>query len=197
MKKLIAVVDKNQQDALLKMKDVILEEVNIKELEVLDDDSGIVNKSAKPNFKTIGPKFGKKMKAVTDQIKNFAVEEIRTLEKGMPVTVTIEGEEVQILPEDVEVQSEQISGWIVESESGVTVAVDTRLTDELIAEGLAREFVNRVQNMRKDAGFQVTDKINIAFSGNGEFVHAIQSFKNYIAVETLAEKIENKEGLSG
>jgi len=119
------------------------------------------------------------------------------LEKDNPVNVDIDGESLSITLEDVEIQSEQITGWIVESENGVTVAVDTQLTKELISEGLAREFVNRIQNMRKDAGFQVTDKINIAFSGKSEFVIAINSFKNYISVETLAEKIENKNEFNG
>jgi len=197
LKKLIIVVDKNMKNALSKMKDVILEEVNIKELEILEDDSTLVHKSAKANFKTIGPKYGNKVKSVAERIKYFSTAEIGLIEKGIPVNVEIDGESLVITLDDVEIQSEQITGWIVESENGVTVAVDTQLTKELISEGLAREFVNRIQNMRKDAGFQVTDKINIAFSGNSEFVVAINSFTNYISIETLAEKIENKTDLIG
>lgn len=197
LKKLIVVIEKNKKDALLKMKDVILEEVNIKELEILDDDSTLVHKSAKANFKTIGPKFGKNVKAVAEKIKNFTSTEISLIEKGDSVSVEINGESLTVSKDDVEILSEQISGWIVESESGVTVAVDTHLTPELISEGLAREFVNRIQNMRKDAGFQVTDKINIAFSGNSDFKTAINSFTKYIAVETLAEKIETKVEFNG
>jgi isoleucyl-tRNA synthetase len=189
LKKLIVVVDKSMKDALLKMKDVILEEVNIKELEILEDDSTLVHKSAKANFKTIGPKFGKNVKSVAERIKNFNSADISSIEKGEAVNFEIDGESLSINREDVEILSEQIAGWIVESENGVTAAVDTQLTKELISEGLAREFVNRIQNMRKDAGFQVTDKINIAFSGNSDFVFAINSFTNYISVETLAEKI--------
>jgi isoleucyl-tRNA synthetase len=197
LKKLIVVVDKNMKDALLKMKDVILEEVNIKELEIFEDDSTLVHKSAKANFKTIGPKFGNKVKPVAERISNFTAAEINTLEKENLVTVNIDGADLNIVVEDVVIISEQITGWIVESENGITVAVDTQLTKELISEGLAREFVNRIQNMRKDAGFQVTDKINVAFSGNSEFVFAINSFTNYISVETLAEKIENQVELNG
>ncbi|HSW56309.1 MAG TPA: isoleucine--tRNA ligase [Ignavibacteriaceae bacterium] len=189
LKKLTVVVEKNMKDALTKMKDVILEEVNIKELEILEDDSTLVHKSAKANFKTIGPKFGKNVKAVAERIKNFSAANISSIEKGEAVSFEIDGDSLSINREDVEILSEQIAGWIVESENGVTVAVDTQLTKELISEGLAREFVNRIQNMRKDAGFQVTDKINIAYSGNSEFVFAINSFTNYISVETLAEKI--------
>ncbi len=197
LKKLIVVVDNNKKDALSKMKDVILEEVNIKELEILEDDSTLVTKSAKANFKTIGPKFGSKVKSVAERIKNFNSSEINLLEKGNPVPIGVNGENLAITLDDVEILSEQISGWIVESENGVTVAVDTELTKELISEGLAREFVNRVQNMRKDAGYQVTDKIKIEFSGETDFVFAINSFANYISVETLAEKIENPAEFEG
>ena len=197
LKKLMVVIEKNKKDSLAKMKEVILEEVNIKELEIVEDDSVIVHKSAKPNFKTVGPKFGNKVKSVTEMIKNFTVSEINSLEKGDPVSIKINGESVDIGFEDVEILSEQIAGWIVESENGLTVAVDTQLTKELISEGLAREFVNRIQNMRKDAGFQVIDKINVAFSGSSDFVNAINNFIKYISVETLAEKIENQNELKG
>jgi len=191
LKKLIVVVDKKKKDALSKMRDVILEEVNIKEMEILDDDSTLVHKSAKANFKIIGPKFGNKVKIVAERIKNFSPEEIGLLEKGNPIEADLNGENISIMVEDVEILSEQIKGLIVESENGVTVAVDTDLTPELISEGMAREFVNRVQNMRKDAGFDVTDKIKIAFSGNSDLSFAINSFANYISIETLAVKIEN------
>ena len=197
LKKLIVVIDKNMKDALFRMKDVILEELNIKELEILDDDSTLVHKSAKANFKTIGPKFGKNVKAAAERIKNFSSTEINLIEKGETVTLKVDEEDLSVSKDDVEILSEQIAGWIVESENGVTVAVDTQLTKELISEGLAREFVNRIQNMRKDAGFQVTDKINIAFSGKSEFEVAINSFRNYIAIETLAEKVESKADLNG
>lgn len=197
LKKLIVVIDKNMKDAIFKMKDVILEELNIKELEILDDDSTLVHKSAKANFKTIGPKFGKNVKAVAEKIKNFTAKEISLIEKGDTVSLKVGDENLSISKDDVEILSEQIAGWIVESDKGITVAVDTQLTPELISEGLAREFVNRVQNMRKDAGLQVTDKINIAFSGNSEIEVAINSFRNYIAIETLAEKVESKADFNG
>jgi isoleucyl-tRNA synthetase len=197
LKKLTVVVEKNMKSALSKMKDVILEEVNIKELEILEDDSTLVHKSAKANFKTIGPKFGKNVKLVAEKIKNFNPAEISIIEKGDSVTFTVDSESLSVSKEDVEILSEQISGWIVESEGGVTVAVDTQLTEDLISEGVAREFVNRIQNMRKDAGFQVTDKIKIAFNGSDTFVFAINAFSNYISAETLAEKIEGNVELNG
>ncbi|MCL6494118.1 MAG: isoleucine--tRNA ligase [Ignavibacterium sp.] len=193
LKRMMVVVEKEERDALGKMRDVILDEVNIKELIVLDDDSEIVNKTAKANFKSIGPKFGKKVKAAAEIIKNFGKEEIKKLENGENISVEVDGENLTITRDDVEIMSHQIEGWVVESEEGVTVAIDTELNQSLIEEGLAREFVNRVQNMRKDAGFDVTDKINISFSGSPELVKAINNFSDYISNETLAEKLISQQ----
>jgi isoleucyl-tRNA synthetase len=197
LKKIMVVVDKSKRDALSYMKEVILDEVNIKELIVLDDDSEIVNKSAKANFKSIGPKFGKKVKTVAESIKLFTKEQIAKIESGNKVELNVDGEELSISPEDVEVVSSEIKGWVVESEEGVTVAIDTELSDELISEGLAREFVNRIQNMRKDAGFDVTDRIKIVFSGSKKLIDAINSFSSYVSNETLAEKLVAGENSNG
>jgi len=185
-------LDKNKHDALFKMKEVILEEVNIKELLILTDDSEIVNKSAKANFKSIGPKFGKKVKAVAEAIKNFSKEEISKIEKGSDIVLNIEDENINITKDDVEIISTEITGWVVEAEAGITVAIDAELDEALIEEGLAREFVNRIQNMRKDAGFDVTDKIIINFTGSENFVKAIKNFNQYISTETLAEKLSEQ-----
>lgn len=193
LKRMMVVVEKDRRDALGKMKDVILDEVNIKELVVLDDDSEIVNKTAKANFKSIGPKFGKKVKAVAELIKNFGKDEIKKLESGENIEIEVDGEKLSIAKDDVEIMSHQIEGWVVESEEGVTVAIDTELDEKLIEEGLAREFVNRVQNMRKEAGFDVTDKINISFTGSSELVKAINNFSDYISNETLAEKLISEQ----
>ncbi len=189
LKKIMVALDKSKHDALSNMKDVILEEVNIKELVVLTDDSEIVTKSAKANFKTIGPKFGKKVKAVSESIKNFSKEEIYKIEKGEEIILNIDGEDLKISKDDVEIINSEITGWVVEAEAGITVAIDVELNDELIEEGLAREFVNRIQNMRKDAGFDVTDKIIVKFFGSEKFVKAIKNFNQYISNETLAEKL--------
>ncbi|MCW9065058.1 MAG: DUF5915 domain-containing protein, partial [Ignavibacteriaceae bacterium] len=132
-----------------------------------------------------------------EKIKDFTDSEINLIELGKTVTIGVNGDSFEISKDDVEILSEQISGWIVESENGVTVAVDTEISAQLLSEGMAREFVNRVQNMRKDAGFQVTDKINIEFLGNSDFVLAISSFANYISGETLADKIKNIDKLEG
>ncbi len=197
LSKIMVVIEKSRQDALKKIKDVILDEVNIKEMVVLTDDSEIVSKSAKANFKSIGPKFGKKVNPVANAIKELDQKKIAELEKGKNIKLNIDGAEVQIDREDVEIVSSEITGWIVESDAGVTVALDTELNDELVFEGLVREFVNRIQNMRKDAGFEVTDKIRIKFNGSDKIISAVNSFKEYISNETLAENITSVESFNG
>ena len=197
LRKIMVVVAKSQRESLRKMQDVILDEVNIKELVVLDNDSDIVNKSAKANFKSIGPKFGKKVKAVATYISGLNKEQIAEIEQKKNISVEIDGEKISIAPEDVEIISTEITGWVVESDEGITVAIDTELDNELISEGLAREFVNRIQNMRKDAGYDVTDKISISFIGDEKFVNAINNFSDYIANETLAENLGSKGELNG
>ncbi len=197
LKKIMVVVEKEKIEALNKMKDVILEEVNIKELVVLNDDSRIVNKSAKANFKSIGPKFGKNVNAVSNAIKALSNIEIAAIELGESIKIKVGCEELHITKDDVEVISSEISGWLVEMEEGVTVALDVELDETLIAEGLAREFVNRIQNMRKDAGFDVIDRIKINFNGSSKLVEAVKTFSKYISNETLAEQLEFEERLSG
>ena len=197
LRKLMVVVDKSKNDALAKMKDVILDEVNIKELVVLNDDSEIVNKSAKANFKAIGPKFGKKVNLVANMIKQLNRNSISLLEKGEKVFLNVDGGEISVTKEDVEIISSEITGWVVEKEEDIITAVDTELDDDLIAEGLAREFVNRVQNMRKDAGFEVTDRIEIKFSGNAKIVDAVKQFQSYISSETLSENLSETKIFNG
>jgi len=187
LRKIMIAVDVTKRDAVHKMSDVILEEVNIKELVILEDDSEIVNKSAKPNFKSIGPKYGKKVNQIANAIRLFDKNQIAKLEKGENVSLNIDNVEYSIMREDAEIVSTEIKGWFVESEEGVTVAIDTELTDDLLSEGLAREFVNRVQNMRKDAGFEVIDRIAIRFTGDEKITDSVISFKDYIANEVLAD----------
>ena len=197
LEKIMVVVDKSKQNAIKQMQNVILEAVNIKELVLFDDDSGIVNKTAKPNFKSIGPKFGKDVKRIAESIRNLTRENIDTLEVNHNIEVNIDGELLNITSDDVEIMGSEIEGWVVESTEGITVAIDSELSDELIAEGLAREFVNRIQNIRKDSGFEVTDRINIKFTGNTELINAINMFNEYVSNETLADEINNVENLNG
>jgi isoleucyl-tRNA synthetase len=197
LRKIMVAVDKAKTEALSRMREVILDEVNIKELIVLKDDSEIVSKSAKPNFKSIGPKFGKNVNPAAAAIKSFTKEDIGKLEQGESLNIEINGEKLLITPQDVEIISSEISGWVVESSEGVTVAIDTALDEVLIKEGLAREFVNRIQNMRKDAGFDVTDRIEVKYSGSKDLINAIKEFENYISNETLAEKMINSGSADG
>jgi isoleucyl-tRNA synthetase len=197
LNKIMVAIDKEKKEAVVDMKSVILDEVNIKSLEILKDESSIVRKSAKPDFKAIGPKFGKNVKSAAERIKNLSNTEIDEIERGLSINVEIEGENLSISAEDVEIIKEEISGWVVESEGGITVAVNTELTEDLIAEGIAREFVNRIQNMRKEAGFEVTDKIKVQYTGTNKLTDAIKVFTNYISAETLAEKLEYTDRLNG
>jgi isoleucyl-tRNA synthetase len=196
LKKMMVVSSNISKEALRSMKDVILDEVNIKELVVLDDDSEIVSKTAKADFKAIGPKYGKHVKALAAAIPSLTRDDIKLLEEGKRVTLTVNGEMIDLVREDIEIISSEIEGWLVESEEGVTVALDTELNEELLAEGIAREFVNRVQNLRKESGFDITDRINITFNGSDRLVESVNAFSNYIATETLADKVAIDKSLN-
>ena len=195
--KMMIAVDKSKRESLQKMSEVILEEVNIKELIVLEDDSAIVNKSAKPNFKVVGPKYGKLVKQLTNAIKELDKNAVLTLEKTGEYELSIDGQVVKISREDVEIVSHEIEGWIVESEEGVTVAIDTELNEDLIAEGYAREFVNRVQNLRKDAGFDVVDRIVVSFTGEQKMIDYVSKFSEYISREVLADSLKHESLVDG
>jgi len=195
--KIMIAVDKAKRDAVKKMEDVILEEVNIKELVVLEDDAGVVNKSAKPNFKSIGPKYGKIVKIVANAIRELDNDSVIKLEAEGSFPLEIADENITITIDDVEIISTEIEGWVVETEEGVTVAIDSELTEELVAEGYSREFVNRVQNMRKDFGLDLMDRINIGFSGDKKLIKSIEMFADYISNETLSTSITSKEMFSG
>ena len=181
---------KEERHAIESVKHIILDEVNVKSLEFVDDDSGIVRKSAKPNYPVLGSKLGKKMKMVAGKINIFTSEDITAFEASGSVTIPLDdGESVTLVREDIEIIRDGLEGWSVETERGVTVAADTNLTEELINEGLAREFINRVQNMRKEADFNVTDRINIRFEATTSLEKAIKDLNDYIMTETLAENV--------
>ncbi len=191
LRKIMIAVDPSKREAVNKMKDVILEEVNIKQLEVLNDDSSIVSKTAKANFKTLGPKYGKMMKILAQRIVELSKDEIKKLELDRSLMIILDGNEISLTLEDVEIISTEIEGWVVESEGGITVAIDSELDEELIGEGYSREFVNRVQNMRKNYGLDVTDRINVYFSSDKTFSKQIIKFNNYIRNEVLANSIND------
>jgi isoleucyl-tRNA synthetase len=187
LKRIIVPVASDQERAILKqVESIILDEVNVKQIEYVTDESGLVHKRAKANFKSIGPKFGKSVQDIAKRIAGLTPQEIRTLEQTGSVPIDAAGQTHRIGREDVEILREDIPGWLVESDGSTTVALDTELTDELVAEGIAREFVNRVQSLRKDAGFEVTDRINLSFVASGHLRDRLNAQAEYIRGETLA-----------
>ena len=171
------------------MSGVILEEINVKAIEFIDESSPIVGKTASANFKIIGPKFGKIVNAVAKRIKEMSSAEVVLLDQTGSFSTEVNGTPVSVTREDVTISAQSIEGWLVDSGDGLTVALDTTLTPELINEGLAREFVNRVQNMRKDAGLEVTDRIRIHFEAPSRVANAVRHLSDYIKSETLATQV--------
>lgn len=172
-----------------KIKDLVLSEVNVKELEYLADDSGVLVKKIKPNFKTLGPKHGKLMKGIAAVVNTLTPAEITHFEREERFEVEVEGSKIELLAEDVEIISEDIPGWLVANEGKLTVALDITITEELRQEGLARELVNRIQNIRKDSGFEITDKIELYIRKHEAINNAVMNFTGYIGTQTLAPKI--------
>ena len=190
---LIPVLSENIREQIRHVEEIIKSEVNIKSIEYLDDDSGILKKKVKPNFKTLGPKYGKDMKEVGNFINSMSAEQLKELEKnGELLTHLGTGGEplhsfTHLKLEDVEIQTEDVPGWLVASDNGITVALDITISDELRQEGIARDFVNRIQNYRKDTGFEVTDKIRIQlFNNNQALADAIDANREYISQEVQA-----------
>ena len=186
---MIPVLNQDIADQLMHVKELILSEVNVKELELLTDGAGMLVKSIKPNFKTIGPKYGKQMKSIAGIVANFTQEDIASVEQNLGWTGEIDGTTIELDMADFEINAQDIPGWLVASEGGITVALDITLSPELKAEGIAREVVNRVQNMRKDAGFEVTDRIVVRIQTTDVITDAIKQFEQYICTEVLANSI--------
>ncbi|HLP28834.1 MAG TPA: isoleucine--tRNA ligase [Candidatus Didemnitutus sp.] len=182
---------------LQSVEDIIKEEINVKDVEYVSDDTNIVRRSAKPNFKIIGKKYGDTTQAVAQAIKSLTHDQVRKLEQSSVLALTMGEQTVQIDFEDVEIVSEDIEGWLVASDSGLTVALDTELDDALLREGLAREFVSRVQKIRKDSGFEVTDRISIRYVTDDETSSALETMRSYIVMETLTETLERGEQSEG
>ncbi|MTI87224.1 MAG: isoleucine--tRNA ligase [Balneolaceae bacterium] len=191
---ILPIKDEGERQAIESVRDIILEEVNVKDIQFVDDDSGIVHKSAKPNYPVLGKKLGPKMKAVAAKVAELSTEEITKFEKKGWIDIQLSDDDTIRLDSDgLEIVRAGLEGWTVETEGGLSVAVDTDLSEELINEGLAREFVNRIQNMRKEANFEVTDRITIGFTGSEKLKEAVVSMNDYIKTETLAEEIQIKE----
>ncbi len=191
---ILPIDNEDDRQAIESVKDIILDEVNVKAVEFVDDDSGIVHKSAKPNYPKLGSKLGSKMKPVAAKVAELTTEEITEYEETGSIELDL-GDQgiVQLDSGALEIVRTGLEGWSVETEEGLSVALDTELTKELIDEGLAREFVNRIQNMRKEADFDVVDRITIGFEGSDKLEEAVESMKEYIKSETLAEDISTEE----
>ena len=191
---ILPIKDEVERDAILSVQHIILEEVNVKEIQFVDDDSGIVNKSAKPNYPLLGKKLGPNMKAVATQVQLFSTEKITEYERLGRITVRLDdGTQIVLVENEIDIIRTGLEGWQVETEVGLSVAVDTELSEELQKEGLAREFVNRVQNMRKEANFNVTDRIVTGVQANENLASAINYMIEYIQQETLSESLELEE----
>ena len=186
---LIPVTGEHIKDQLEKVSALILSEVNVKELEYLDESAGFLVKRIKPNFKTLGPRYGKLMKEIATAVGAFTQDEISKIETGGQYNLQIAGETVEMYLTDVEIITEDIPGWVVANQGTLTVALDITVTNGLWQEGIARELVNRIQNIRKDRGFDVTDKITLDLQKNDQVEAAISNFNDYICSETLAESL--------
>jgi isoleucyl-tRNA synthetase len=193
-KVLIPVLDKKTEEQILAVGELIKQEVNVKELQLINAEEAahLIVKQIKPNFKTLGSRLGKDMKVVGGEISNLSAEQISTLEKEGKIE--IQGYEITV--NDVEISTKDIPGWTVTSDGRTTVALDLTLTDELKSEGIAREFINRVQNLRKEKDFDLTDRINIFLEENSPFLNDIQKNEEYISLEVLSNKIEIVSSLS-
>jgi isoleucyl-tRNA synthetase len=182
-----------QQAAIQSLEHVIKEEINVRQLDFIEDSSQLMVKKAKPNFKTLGPKFGQNVNVVKSMIQDLDANDIEKIEKGETIKLKknhhVLGEIDQI---DIEIVIEALPGLVVQSNGNLTVALDITLDSDLIAEGLAREFVSRIQNMRKQAGFDVTDRIQVYFDSTDKVLQAIQEKDQYIREETLAIHLENQ-----
>ncbi len=190
---MIPAVDDAQRQAIESMKDLILSEVNVKGLDLVDGDSGVLVKRVKPDFKKLGPKFGKMMKQVAAAIQQMSQPQISELERNGSISMAIGDSEALIDLADVEVISEDIPGWLVANEGNVTVALDITLTPELRNEGIARDIVNRIQNIRKSRGYEITDKIVLTFAADPAYADAIDQFGDYISRQVLATEIKAVE----
>ena len=189
-KVLIPALNTSMKDQFKKVEDLVKAEVNVKEIEYLDAENTFISKKIKPNFVALGKKLGQKMKAVSSLLSQFTQDQIRMLEKDGQYSLQVEGEELILQASEVEITSEDIPGWLVANKGQLTVALDVTITQELEHEGNAREFVNRIQKIRKDSGFELTDRIEVGVMAENGLKNSLAQFKDYICAEILADKLE-------
>jgi isoleucyl-tRNA synthetase len=194
---MVPVPDRSFRDKFEAVRDLILAEVNVKEVEYIDDTASILVKKIKPNFKTLGPKYGKLMKDISSAVVAMGPMDIMDFENNKSCQLTINGQELTLMLDDVEIISEDIPGWQVANEGRLTVALDVTVSDDLRYEGIAREFVNRIQNIRKEAGFDVTDKITVKIEDIDFVKEAVTRHASYIGSQTLATDVSLTGSFAG
>ena len=190
---MIPILDEKEREEILAVENLIKSEVNVKEIELIDDASGILVKTIKPNFKVLGPRFGKEMRFVAQAIQNLTQDDIAIVEKQGEISLKINENVVNLTQAEVEITSQDIEGWLVANQGSLTVALDVTITDDLRKEGNARELVNRVQNLRKESGFDVTDKIKLIIQKNDILEQSIIANEQYIKTETLTNELVFEE----
>ncbi len=185
---LLAVSDAASREEYALVADIIMEEINVQKIEYIEEDGSVISKKVKPNFKTLGPRFGKEMKALAEAIRVMSHKQIALLEKEGHLSFELDGKLFELLREDVDIMHEDIEGWLVASDetNGIMVALDTEMTDELAMQGLSRELVSRIQALRKENGLDITDRIALSFQGSERVLEAVRSNEAYIKAETLA-----------
>jgi isoleucyl-tRNA synthetase len=193
---MVPVLDEQFAQQIKVVQNLILAEVNVKELELLTDTEGVIKKKIKANFKTLGPKYSKLMKQIAAEIAKMTSADIARFEREGSYTLTIGDETIVLAPEDAEITAEDIEGLLVANEGKLTVALDVNVTPQLKEEGIAREFINRIQNIRKDSGFDVTDKIRVFINRQDTINSAVENFGEYIGQQTLAVEVALTEGLT-
>ena len=192
---MVPVMNPAQKEEILAVSDLITSEVNVKELEVMDDASDILVKHIKPNFKVLGPKYGKEMKEIAKEILGLGQNDIQKIEQEGELMLQLDNKKIKLQLSDVEITSQDIEGWLVASSGPLTVALDVTIDEALKNEGIARELVNRIQNLRKESGLEVTDKIELRIQKDGNVEKAIESNKAYLKSETLTEILNLEEHL--
>jgi isoleucyl-tRNA synthetase len=195
-KVLIPVSTAEMKNQLKMVEDLIKAEVNVKEIEYIGADNQFIQKKIKPNFVALGKKMGPKMKLVTSALAAYSQEDIRALETKGSAVLALDNEEVEILTSEVDIQSEDVPGWMVAAKNSLTVALDVTISDELEQEGNARELVNRIQRIRKDSGYALTDRVLVKMTYSDKLVRSIEQFNDYICAEILADRLELVEVLT-
>ena len=194
---MIPILEESQRAEIEAVSELIKAEVNVKEIVLLDDASGILVKQIKPNFKTLGPRFGKDMGLIAKEIQGFSSDQINKFEREGEISIIIQEKSIILTLQEVEISSQDIEGWLVANSNGITVALDISISEELHQEGIARELVNRIQNIRKDSGFEVTDKIKVQIQRNGNLETAVLNNEAYIKSETLTDSLVFVDQIEG